>query len=102
MKIFSSTPFTLSDHAKKRAQQRGISTNSVTNHLIFGKCFNAGKGKLAYHIGARNIRAASRTGIYIDDLKNTAIVVSDEIHVVTIEHVKRIPRYWTLISKGRV
>lgn len=102
MKTFSSTPFLLSDHARKRAQQRGISANSVANHLIFGKCFNAGNGRLAYHIGARNIKAASRVGIYIDDLKNTAIVVSDDTHVVTIEHVKRIPRYWTLISKGRV
>jgi hypothetical protein len=84
---------TWTDHACTRAQQRGIRPDAIEAVLKYGRCYHVGGDYYALHLGHRDVTRARRRGLRLEPYKNIAIVIFDE-HVITVEHVPRIPRHW--------
>ena len=83
----------LSKHARKRIRQRGISDHHLEMVIEYGTPFHAGGGCMAYLLGKQaQAKARKLTGKLIE--KGVAAILSPMGFVVTVEHVRRIPRHW--------
>jgi hypothetical protein len=82
-------------HASQRMAARCITDRAVDAVMTFGKCFWAGRGCLAWHLGRRAVRRAMRQRkVRIDEYQNMAVIVSHDGTLVTVEHCARPPRHW--------
>jgi len=85
---------TWTKHARTRAQQRGIRRKAIEAVLEHGRRYHAGTNAYAIHLGRRDVKAARRRGLRLEAYTNIALVISVDDHVITVEHVHRIPRHW--------
>lgn len=82
-------------HASIRCQQRGLDGDAVQSVLTHGKEYHAGDGSKAYFLGKRAvIEAKRRYGIDLDRWRDTAVIVSKEDAIITVQHVARPKRSW--------
>lgn len=97
-------PF-LSQHAKKRIQQRGIPLDAIRWALRLGRAYHARDGVIAFHLGRRQIRKARERGVRIEAFVDIAVLVGQApdgtLVVVTVTHCTRISRGWRPARVGR-
>jgi len=82
-------------HAVVRCQQRGLTGDAVEFVLAHGQEYHAGDGSKAYFLGKRAVvEAKRRHGIDLDRWRDTAVIVSKDDAIVTVQHVARPKRSW--------
>lgn len=82
-------------HAGQRAQQRAFSPDAVEKILQYGVVYHAGDGAFAYFLGRRRVEELRRQhGVELGDLIDTAVIVSCDDAIVSVQHVKRPKRTW--------
>ncbi len=84
----------LSEHARRRMRQRGISAAAVTAVLQFGQAFHADDGCLAYLVTKRVVSAACERGLRLEPFSDIAVIEDPEGRIVTAQHVRHLPRSW--------
>ena len=77
-------------HASLRQAGRAISDAAVDAAMTFGRCFWAGGGCLAFHIGRRVVRRRSALAQFVD----IAVIITQDGTLVTVEHCSKPPRHW--------
>lgn len=83
------------DHANWRMASRAISESAIEAAMNFGRCFWAGRGCLAWHLGRRAVtRARRRHRVKLEAYKDIAVIVSPSGAVITVEHCPKPPRHW--------
>lgn len=83
------------NHALVRCQQRGLSGEAVEFVVAHGQEYHAGEGTKAYFLGKRAVvEAKRRHGIDLDRWCDTAVIVSKDHAIVTVQHVARPKRSW--------
>lgn len=85
----------LTNHAKIRAQQRGIRQEAIEAIFHHGRTYYCGQGYHALHLDRRAVRVARKRGLRLEAYKNLALVLSHDGAVVTVYHAQRLPRTWT-------
>lgn len=79
-----------SDHARRQAQRRSISTRDIIRVLDRGMVYRAGSGAVAYFYGRR----ANCDGCCPDHVLGVAVIVGDDQTIITVMHAPRPPRHW--------
>lgn len=74
----------ISSHARRRAQQRGISLAAIEATLDWGLCIRQVHGRRAWHLGRRHVARALRAGTDLRQFENTAVVLAADHTVVTV------------------
>ncbi|MCH8517785.1 MAG: hypothetical protein LAT68_15810 [Cyclobacteriaceae bacterium] len=76
---------TLTQHAKVRQAQRGVSTDAVKMVQVYGQRHRGLGGKIIFFLGHRDVREAKELdGIDISMHVNTAVVESPDGVVLTV------------------
>ena len=82
-------------HAVVRCQQRGFSEQAVELVVTHGQAYHAGDGARAYFLGTRAVvEAKRRHGINLDRWRGSAVIVSQDDAIVTVQRVTRPKRTW--------
>ena len=90
-----SLPLRYTRHAVTRCQQRGLSSMAVGFIVTYGHEYHAGNGATAYFLGQKAVVAArGRHGVKLDRWQGTAVIVSGDQSIVTVQHVSRPKRSW--------
>ena len=72
------------DHARVRKAQRAVSDEAIEAVLLYGKPWHQRKGRVALHLGRKQVEAARKQGVDLRSYENTAVVVADGRVVVTV------------------
>lgn len=84
-----------SAHAHDRLEQRHIDHSAIHAALDFGEWFYAGKGRQVAYLSRRALLAARASGSQrTAQLKNLAVVISEEGTVLTAYRAKRPLKHW--------
>ncbi len=75
---------TWSKLAKRRSQQRAVSLDAVHAALDWGALIRQRRGRRAYHLGRREVRAAARAGVRIERFQGTAVVLGSDQGLITV------------------
>lgn len=75
---------TWSKHAKRRSQQRAISTEAILAALDWGRLIRQRSGRRAYHLGRREVEAAAKAGVRLERFRGTAVVLGSDQGVITV------------------
>jgi hypothetical protein len=81
-------------HGRHRAKNRAFRPETIRAILEHGRILHAGGHCTAYFLGQREVAAARRRGIRLDPFVNRAVVIAADGRVVTVAHVRRLPRHW--------
>lgn len=81
-------------HASWRMASRAISERAIDAAMTFGRCFWAGRGCMAWHLGRRAVHRARRHNIKLEAFANIAVIIAQDGGVVTVEHCAKPPRHW--------
>ena len=74
-----------SRHAQQRSAQRCVSREHIELTLLWGREIRQPRGRLAFHLGHREARAARAAGARIpEDAIGVAVVVADDDTIVTV------------------
>ena len=84
----------LSNHAEKRLRQRGITRAQLRCVIDFGAVFHAGDGCTAHVFGHRALKRMRGGALHVPPPVGIAAIVSNGGRIVTVEHIRRIPRHW--------
>ena len=80
----------LSQHAKMRRQQRGISAEAIAAAMDWGMSVRQPGGRVAYFLGKRTVeRLEIRENLFLERFKNTLVVVSHDGTIVTVGRFSR-------------
>ncbi len=86
---------TATEHAAWRQASRSIPNRAIQAVLDYGRCFWAGSGCMAWHLGTRAVGAARRRHrARLERFKNIAVIIARDGAVVTVEHCAKPPRHW--------
>lgn len=88
-------PVCLTRHAAARCQQRSVSAAAIGAIVRFGTRYHAGAGMKAYYLGRRAIATArDQYGVDLSPWRDTAVILSPDRAVVTVQYVDRPKRSW--------
>ena len=74
-----------SAHAALRSAQRSVSDEHIELALVWGQPIRQGAGRVAWHLGDREARAARAIGVPIPERAiGVAVVLADDGTVVTV------------------
>ena len=83
------------NHARARIRQRGVCVRVLEAVLAFGDVYRAGDDCRAYYLGRRAARRhARRLRGQTEHARNVAIIVSNDLAVISVQHVRRPKRRW--------
>jgi hypothetical protein len=82
----------VSDHARRRMQQRGIRPEAVKACLDFGRRVYS-RGALFLVMGRREVASARRAGIRLDSLLGLQVLVRDGTVVTVYRNPRLLPRH---------
>lgn len=74
----------LSDHARCRQQQRGVSNQHIDAALAWGRHYQQGRGREVFFLGERQAELARRHGADVGRFVGTAVVVGADGGVITV------------------
>lgn len=86
--------FRFSEHAQHRFVERSFSDECVDAIWEYGREYHAGSGCIALFLGKKEVAAACRRGLRIDQWMNKALIIALDGVVVTLMNVFNIPRHW--------
>lgn len=85
----------LTEHAKRRAQQRAISLLKIETVLAHGEWFYDREGSMTAWMGRRTLRALpKRLWAKARECLGVAVSVSADGAIITVQHAPRPKRYW--------
>ena len=85
----------LTKHAAVRCQQRGFSEEAILSTLAFGQSYHSGAGTRVHFLGRKALRHARECfGVDVSEWSGTAVIVSPDGAIVTVQHVRRPKRSW--------
>lgn len=74
----------LSHHARRRQQQRGVSSHHIDAALRWGHHYQQGRGREVYFLGSRHAELARRHGEDVERFVGTAVVVGADGGIITV------------------
>ena len=88
---------TYSDHAARRAAQRGVPSDAVEATLRWGAIYKQHSGRTAFHLGRRAVSRAAVEGADLRFAAKTAVVLAKDGTVVTVIRTSDVRR----LRRGR-
>ena len=84
----------MSAHGRHRAKNRAFRPDIIRAILDYGRHMFAGSGCTAIFLGQKEVDCARRRGVRLDEFADRAVVLGPNDIVVTVTHIKRLPRHW--------
>ena len=84
----------LTNHAKVRQGQRGISTELIETALTYGRLIRVRDGE-GFYLGVQEVRQARARGLDLRRAKNVQVIVGHDGSVITCYRTARPAREWT-------
>lgn len=85
---------TFTYHAIARQCQRAISKLAIHYILEYGRLFHAGGGCTAYWLNKRDVRAARKKQLRLEDYEDMCVLVNATGVVVTVQHISHRRKHW--------
>jgi hypothetical protein len=88
--------FVLSEHARRRCEQRGICKRAIEAAWDWGQMIPQDNGRTAFYLGRRSVNYARRRyGLQLSPYKGTLIVVASDgtlITAIRTSHLRKTPK----------
>jgi hypothetical protein len=93
MKPRASPAFTLSSHARRRIDSRGISLRSVDAAIRWGRA-SWSHGDRLFFLDRRSVHHARREGVRVDEHEGTVVILTTDGTVRTVFRNRSLKRVW--------